>query len=431
MIIGQLVGGTLGDILGRHRAMAAVMFLQVFAALASAFSMPISISLLGVNGSSLELSIHHVLALWRFILGLGCGGVYPLAAILTAESSQSSKDRGKSVALTFSFQGVGYLAVPIFAWLVVAVLESDQELAWRLILGVGALPGIILTALRVQKSQSRKEQPSVDETEASGTPKIHSSERASVPHHRIVPVSIVDTIRMEESLVRKMIGTGGCWLLFDVLFYGNTLFEPVVLSSAFGTAETVQNVARDTAMIAAMALPGYLVSVYAVGRQSPRWIQIQGFCVMGVLYFTVAMMFGQLAQRRTILLLVYGLTFFFSNYGPNATTFMLPSMTFSRPCRSTLNGVCAACGKVGALIGAAVFLTAARSLGQDTVFLMCSLLCFVGALMTNLCVSESVGREEEVELDIDELLLEEEFLEYPMKIVYSQPSFLDYVDKDG
>ena len=396
MIVGQLVGGALGDLIGRHCAMAAVMFLQVFASLASTFSIPISIPLLG------SLSVYQVLAIWRLILGLGCGGVYPLAATLTAESIQSSKDRAKYVALTFSCQGVGYLAVPIVAWLVATILHSD--LAWRLILGLGALPGIVLTALRVRSQKEGPDKP----------PEVKKRQGRSVP------TSIIDAIRMEESLVRKMFGTAFCWLLFDVIFYGNTLFEPVVLSSAIGASETVQKSAQDMAMIAGMAVPGYIVSVYAVGRQSPRWIQIQGFCVMGLLYLIVATKFEQL--NRSMLLAVYGSTFFFSNYGPNATTYMLPSMTFSPPCRSTLNGVCAACGKVGALMGAALFLPASHSIGQGTVFLLCSFLSFIGAVTSMLCVSESVGQEE----DVDECLPNEGVLDVPMKVVYSQPSFLDY-----
>ena len=36
---------------------------------------------------------------------MGCGGVYPLAATLSAESSASKNNRAKLVALTFSMQG--------------------------------------------------------------------------------------------------------------------------------------------------------------------------------------------------------------------------------------------------------------------------------------------------------------------------------------
>jgi PHS family inorganic phosphate transporter-like MFS transporter len=412
MIVGQLAGGTLGDVLGRHRAMSVVMLLQVVAAFGSSLSCEMA-----------HLSIYKILAAWRFILGLGAGGVYPLAATLTAESSQSSQDRGKAVALTFSFQGVGYLVVPLFTWLVVTVLgEGYSDLSWRLILGFGALPGIVLTIVRVSR---RRRQMTTSTTK--------STAQKHEPRIRTVPVSVVSAIESEQNLICKMLGTGGCWLLFDILFYGNTLFQPVVLSAAFGSAETVQKAARDTAIIASMALPGYLVSVFAVGRQSPKYIQMQGFFVMGILYLFIGALFDRLSGQRAALLITYGSTFFFSNYGPNATTFMLPSMTFSRSCRSTLNGICAACGKAGALIGTVGFVTAADRFGQKAVFLACALVSFGGCLISWLCISSQVGMDDDGDGIQSHMAAKQQswteergHTKVPMRVVYSEPSLMDY-----
>lgn len=60
----------------------------------------------------------------------------------------------------------------------------------------------------------------------------------------------------------------------------------------------------------------------------------------------------------------------------------MPSVTFSRPCRSTLNGICAASGKIGALLGSLLFLPLANWLGNDKVMLACSLVSLLGAAMT-------------------------------------------------
>ena len=180
-------------------------------------------------------------------------------------------------------------------------------------------------------------------------------------------------------------------MLFDIVFYGNKLFQPIVLTRAFGASETVERTIRDTLVIALMSLPGYFVSVYAVGRQSPRFIQMQGFLIMGCLYLWIGLRFHELAENRLLLMLVYGSTFFFSNYGPNSSTIMLPSLTFSRTCRSTLNGLCAASGKVGALIGATIFVMAAYRFGAQCVFICCSLLALLGCTMTAICVPAEVG----------------------------------------
>lgn len=88
MIVGQLAGGALGDMLGRHRAMTLVMCLQVLASLASAFSTDVTVPFIAYRAS-----IYQILALWRFVLGLGCGGV------VSCKNLQSSMHK-KSLFLT-------------------------------------------------------------------------------------------------------------------------------------------------------------------------------------------------------------------------------------------------------------------------------------------------------------------------------------------
>ena len=76
-------------------------------------------------------------------------------------------------------------------------------------------------------------------------------------------------------------------------------------------------VVRDSVVVALIALPGYFVSVYMVGKQTPKQIQLQGFLIMGLLYAIIGDKFSWLSSNRLVLVLMYGLTFFFSNYGPN------------------------------------------------------------------------------------------------------------------
>mmetsp|Transcript_30377 Transcript_30377/g.56102 ORF Transcript_30377/g.56102 Transcript_30377/m.56102 type:complete len:529 (-) Transcript_30377:409-1995(-) len=332
MILGQLGGGLLGDWLGRHMAMAMVMSLQVGAAFFSAWS--------GIMvGTSGTRNVYTELAGWRFLLGVGCGGVYPLAATITAESSSKKE---KNVALTFSMQGVGYLAVSLVAYSLTRQFGEKSDLAWRLLLGLGSLPGLMLIASRIYRrkvasvisprsiTQPHPSQQATQEVIASASQHDVETEllgevdklsdfnklqkQAQI---RLKPTSLIEQICNEPNLSHKLIGTAGCWLLFDIIFYGNALFQPVVLSAAFGESETILDISRDSIFISLMALPGYFVSVAMVGRQSLKRIQLQGFMCMAVLYTIIGVKFGSL--NRFSLLGLYGLTFFFSNYGPNTT----------------------------------------------------------------------------------------------------------------
>jgi nitrate/nitrite transporter NarK len=52
---------------------------------------------------------------------------------------------------------------------------------------------------------------------------------------------------------------------------------------------------------------------------------------------------------------IYGISFFFTEFGPNSTTFVYPSEIFPVRVRSTGHGISAAMGKVGGFLGVFTF----------------------------------------------------------------------------
>ena len=90
------------------------------------------------------------------------------------------------------------------------------------------------------------------------------------------------SLQTEERLGRKLLGTAVTWFLFDVLFYGNTLFQPVVIEQVFGSRKSlgddalIRRVVCDSLVLNSIALPGYIVAALLIGEktcgitQSPR-----------------------------------------------------------------------------------------------------------------------------------------------------------------
>ncbi|GKY94942.1 hypothetical protein MPSEU_000459100 [Mayamaea pseudoterrestris] len=420
MMLGQVLGGALGDVLGKLRALHCVMLLQVFASLASS----------SVSHSS---SLYLHLGCWRFLLGIGAGAVYPLAAVISAEQAGGNNARRTSsaarddeplhaatstdasqqqalsrVVLTFSMQGIGFLLVPLAAVILLQVFPTNLDLVWRLLLALGSLPGIFLLALHCATT-CRQGRPEM----VSGTPDmqtINDGSDLSVPHESsddnlaltqpLLPdetpprhLGLLEAIQSEEDLVFKLMGTALPWFLFDVLFYGNTLFQPIVMSAAFGSQNEnnsllrLQRIARDSLLLSMIALPGYFVAAWALGtksrfHQTPRFVMLQGFACMFILYLVIGTLWSKLQQSPALLILLYGLTFFFANYGPNTTTFVLPALVYAAPCRATLNGASAAAGKLGALVGAALFAPMAHTFGNEAVMLVCSVVALVSFAVT-------------------------------------------------
>jgi PHS family inorganic phosphate transporter-like MFS transporter len=59
-----------------------------------------------VSGRSAAISIYGVLIMWRFIMGVGIGGDYPLSAVITSEFA-ARRIRGRMMTAVFASQGWG------------------------------------------------------------------------------------------------------------------------------------------------------------------------------------------------------------------------------------------------------------------------------------------------------------------------------------
>ena len=467
MMLGQILGGVLGDLVGPSLALRLVMFLQIVASIGSSCS-DIVRSSQSMESSSLTIYWH--LAAWRFVLGIGAGGVYPLAAVLSASTKAEQQhdvhchtndgcdtntddhqmdesNKLHRVVLTFSTQGLGFITVPLIAVILLHLIPNRLDVVWRLMLGFGSIPGIFLLVWQwrtLQSQNERQTRPRQEERESLNVTETiftnlnvddtnegdsDGNENGSVlcslpdvdqahensgesPPPTDFPIgqssltkSLWESMRNEENLVRKLLGTAATWFLFDVLFYGNTLFQPIVMEAAFGTSahgdpvHSLQQTARNSLILTSIALPGYIVASAVLGKssvwcycgieQTPRFVMMQGFGVMAVLYFTIGSAWETLRRYPSMLVLLYSLTFFFANFGPNTTTFVLPSLVFSEECRSTFNGLSAAAGKLGALTGASLFEPASDRLGNATVMLLCSSIAVVALILTKYFVPMS------------------------------------------
>jgi len=356
MILGQLVLGFLGDLLGRQRC----LFLTL------------SLAICGAIGSVLAFApgVFIYLTVWRFVLGVGAGGVYPLAAIYAKESAVSKETESTGVVFVFSMQGLGYILAPITT-LIVLQTVANEDAQWRIILGVGAfLLSCVLWLLLWTPVNAR------------------NSKRASRSGSAGSSLCHIFSLLKEREYFFMLVGTAGCWFVFDVTFYGNNLFQTQVLEDAFGQNEDISMRAIESTIVYAMALPGYYVSVGLMQLLGPKIIQLQGFLMMAVLYIFIGSAWDMLDQKAALLLILYGLTFFFSNFGPNSTTFILPSLTFPSEVCSTLNGISAAMGKLGALVGSSCFEPASKAIGPAKVMIMCGAISILGLLLTVFFVNE-------------------------------------------
>ena len=164
---------------------------------------------------------------------------------------------------------------------------------------------------------------------------------------------------------RRLVGTAGTWFLLDITFYANGLFSAQVLEmSGIGgskggqppTLDELITISRFNIILALAAVPGYWTAVYLIetrlGRKS---LQVLGFLLMAVLYCVMAAAFDAIKSTYGVFMTLYALSFFFTNAGPNTTTYVLAAESFPTEVRATLHGISAAAGKLGAALGSGTF----------------------------------------------------------------------------
>lgn len=116
-----------------------------------------------------------------------------------------------------------------------------------------------------------------------------------------------------------------------------------------------KNAVGNLILIVAGAIPGYWMTVATVDTLGRKPIQLMGFTLLTILFIIIGFAFHPLKESHNGLLGLYVLAQFFFNFGPNATTFIVPGECFPTRYRSTSHGISAASGKIGAIIAQCVF----------------------------------------------------------------------------
>jgi len=395
---GQILFGWLGDRLGRRRMYGVTLTVLAVGAIGSALSVPVA-----------GLSTITVLTLWRFVLGVGVGGDYPLSATIMSEYS-NVRSRGRLVATVFAMQGFGLLAGAGVS-LAAVFLAPNLDWSWRIILGAGAVPALVTVYYRLRIPE---------------TPRFSLSQGQVGAAARAVGTATGETVRTGggrsatlrvpfrqflRSYGLLIFGTAACWFLLDVAFYSTSIFNPLILkqigfagAASYPVLEQVRLLALGNVLLAlAAAVPGYWAAVALIDRVGRRPLQFIGFGVMASAFLFLALAWNSLVLFLPGFLAVYGMTFFFANFGPNTTTFVYPSEVFPTAFRTTGHGLAAASGKIGAVVAVALFPALYLAYGLPWFFGLLAIVSFLGCIVTLATLPETSQRSLEDASGEDEL----------------------------
>jgi MFS family permease len=378
--VGAVVFGRVADMLGRKRIYGYEVLILAAGAIASAFA-----------------PNYTFLLVCRIILGAGIGGDYPVSATIMSEYSGRAS-RGRMVGLVFAMQGAGLIVGPLLASILLASGLSDN-LTWRLLLGFGAIPGLAVFYLRRQIHETPRfalaggapdEARAAIAAAAGGTATAGTARESRARHSQGVADGFVKLITTRRLLI-WLIGTAGGWALLDFCYYGNSISQPEILKLINPHASLLENTLIQLGIFAVFAVPGYIVAVLLLDKTGRRGIQVLGFAMMALVFGLIGFI-PAIAKHVLPFLLLYGISYFFTEFGPNTTTFIYPAELFPVDVRTTGHGISSGAGKLGAFAGAFLFPDfLAVTLGLNRAMVIAGIVAAVGMLATIATLPEPKG----------------------------------------
>ncbi len=374
-VVGALVFGKLMDVLGRKAVYGIEILLLVVGAIASALS-----------------PSYGALFAFRIVVGIGVGGDYATSAVITTEYA-NRKNRGRLVGTVFAMQGFGLLAGPAVAALLLGAGVS-HGLAWRLMLGLGAIPAASVIYLRRRIRETPRYSVAIagDLETASETVRWTTGQAPAVRQSALslVKGGAVRAKLTDRKFLRRLIGTAGSWFLLDIAFYGNSVSSPLILKALRPHATLLDNILIAGAIFLICAVPGYWLAVWLMDKIGRKRVQWQGFLVMALAFTAIAVIPG-LTKSAWAFLALFGLSYLFIEFGPNVTTFVYPGEVFPTSIRGTGDGIAAGCGKIGAFAGALVVPTLLKSVHLSGVMGIMAVVSALGVLLTLTTLPEPMG----------------------------------------
>lgn len=384
-LAGQLFFGWLGDKLGRKRVYGMTLMTMVICCIAS-----------GLSFGHTAKGVMATLCFFRFWLGFGIGGDYPLSATIMSEYA-NKRTRGAFIAAVFAMQGFGNITGGIVAIIVsagfkakykapayevdpVASTPLESDYVWRIILMFGAIPALMTYYWRMKMPETARYTALVAKNAKQAAADMTTVLQVEIEEDPAKAAALSSSndqfgLFSKQFLHRHglhLMGTAVCWFVLDIAFYSQNLFQKDIFSAVgwlpkantMSALEELFKIARAQALVALCGtIPGYWFTVAFIDIVGRFAIQIMGFFMMTVFMLGLAIPYHHWTTKGNHIgfVVMYGFTFFFANFGPNSTTFIVPAEIFPARLRSTCHGISAASGKAGAIVGAFGFLYAAQS----------------------------------------------------------------------
>ncbi|BCU71082.1 MFS transporter [Stygiolobus caldivivus] len=355
----------------------------------------IDVTLMAIGAALQALSQNYSeLFLSRLLLGMGVGADYVLSPIIVAENAEKQK-RGRAMVITFAVMwGLGAV---LAAFVDQLTLQLPQSLAWRIVLGLGAVPALSvifarrkLTETLLFLSKVRPDEKEIRDLEKEGVNVKIDIDKGSFRE------------RFMSSLFLVII-SAVLWLLYDIYSSTFAIYGPITIAYNLGiTPIMFTYIAQFFA-----GIPGQLLCIFLIdkiGRKPLIVIGYTGVSIWLILYSLLLLdpsLFGlyetgKLTGEGAVLgLTFYMLNYLFSAMGPASiigSGMVTPELVHTK-IRGTSQAISVAVDRTASATVISLFPSLVSIIGLGGMVGIYGIVALLSALITLFLVPETKGQE--------------------------------------
>ncbi|GAB3762791.1 MFS transporter [Microlunatus parietis] len=389
-VVGASVGGVLVDRLGRYRLFMADMVFFVVAAIGCALAPD-----------------EWWLIFFRFIMGIGVGLDLPVAMAFLAEFSSLRGKGNRSQRVNawspawYAATGFGYLVV-LIAFL--ALPESGQPLLWRIVVGFGAVPALVVLLVR---RRFLKESPQwlANQGDLRGAVDILRSaydidaELApdAVTARRTTPTANWKAFaRLWSPTYRIRTIVALCVSVFSTFGYNAVAYgTPLIISTLFQQGPLI-TIGSSLVINLLFGVGGGLVGVALVSKAGARRLALVGFALQAAALLILAVVGIPTGPLIAVAVGMLALFIFAQAGGPGAQLMSYATLSYPTSLRGTGVGFNEAVKRVFSVISLFFFPILAGAL-QSGVFWIIAIFPMLGVLALLVFRWDPVGVDTDAE----------------------------------
>ena len=311
------------------------------------------------------------------VLSCWCRGEYPAGSVACAESTGELKEghRNRWFIMFTDFQiDFGFVVSALVAMILVLITgEEPAQLntAWRVGLGLGAIPPLSLLYLRIKLQEPEE------------------FNRETMKNTR-TPWWLVIKFYGPRLAVVSLI-----WFIYDFSSYSFTLYSSSWIATILGKDYPLWKSFGFSVVVNLFYLPGSFAGAFLSDWMGPKLCLAVFVFAQGVIGFLMAGLYPILDSPQNVggFVVIFGVFLALGEVGPGDNIGLVASKTSATAIRGQYYGVAAAMGKIGAFIGTWVFpILQANAGGEDSIpggqapVYLSSGLCMLSAFLAFFCL---------------------------------------------